>query len=378
LNDCGGYDQWHIDRGQSLDQRLQAVADVGMSLCSPEHVVDLGAGRGELSAYFARKHAKVTAIDYSSCAQNLIQQTIGDDTEALSRVAVKCDSVTNPAAYSDEYDLAIAADIVEHLSHHELDRLYSLISEKLEPRCGSLVIHTAPNLWNYRYEHPRQQRAAIDAGFWLPKTRRTYYECLMHINEQNPRILRKQLAKHFPHVFLWFTDSQGMGGSLLRKFTIQDFRTATSVFAIASHKPICRKSLADVFSMDALSEEDHSLVKLTVSDSPKAVYSGESFAVSVELRNSTSRNLKSLPPYPFHICYHWLNEDDSIYLWEGLRAQVTPSLFAGHSSEYKLKIIAPKDTGLFKLEIATVQEQVRWSMGAEHNSTIKIRVITRK
>ena len=173
LRDCGGYINWHQNKGKTLDdQRLGVVADVAKTLTRPVRVVDIGAGRGELSYHFAKGGAEVTAIDYSKDSVALIEQTFEGDDEARQRITIICDSVTNPIAYNGHYNVAIASDIIEHLSPNELDVLYELINEHLSPD-GVLVMHTAPNLWHYRYEHPRQQQRAKQVGCWLPKVRRT-------------------------------------------------------------------------------------------------------------------------------------------------------------------------------------------------------------
>ena len=56
---------------------------------------------------------------------------------------------------------------------------------------------------------------ATKLGAFLPIEPRSRYEKLMHINEQNPRLLLHQLKKHFKHVLLWFGAPEDPAGSLI-------------------------------------------------------------------------------------------------------------------------------------------------------------------
>lgn len=362
LKDCGGYEQWRRSKGKSIDPRLQAVADVGMSLNSHRRVLDLGAGRGELTRLFAKQGSEVTAIDYSKDAVELIKKTMGDSHN--TNVNVICDSVLNPDIYDQSYDLAVASDIVEHLSPEEDDALYNIVSEKLRHNKGALVVHTAPNQWFYRYEHPRQQKAAIQAGFWLPRTRRTWYERLMHVNEQNPRVLKRQLLRYFPHVLIWFTDTQNMGGSLLRRFSIAELRRARSIFAVASHRPIDSEKLKDLFRMAPLTSQEAENVTLQVDGMPMNIRTDEVFLVSAKLNNATDIRLVSILPYAFNLSYHWLDEDGKLIVFDGHRSILDSPLNAHSQASYSVTIKAPSNSGRYILRVLPVQEEVRWHEAA--------------
>jgi hypothetical protein len=110
-------------------------------------------------------------------------------------------------------------------------------------------VHTFPNLWYYRYEYLRRRRIAASVGAYLPPQPRSRYELLMHINEQSPRVLKKQLNRHFKYVILWFADLQNPGGSLVNKFSKKEICAAPSLFALASHQPINQEQLKNRFQM---------------------------------------------------------------------------------------------------------------------------------
>lgn len=359
LNDCGGFSEWRRSKGAAIDSRLQAVADAALAFGKPGSVVDLGAGRGELTRLFYEQGAEVTAIDYSADACALVSQTLADMDGPAANVRVVCGSVLEPDAYKGDYDLAVAADIVEHLSPAENDALYALVSEKLEKNKGLLVVHTAPNAWNYEYLHPQEQKKAVDAGFWLPRIRRTWYERLMHINEQNPRVLKRQLEKHFPYVVLWFADSTA-GGSLLRRFGVSDFKKSTSIFAIASHKPIDMDVLKSAFIMPVIPARYSAIVDVKPAESTRQVHAGQRFEVSVQVENLTDVRLVSVQPCPVNLSYHLLNEQGEVCVFDGVRTPFHTSLWPKEVGVYNLSVKAPMKAGIYYLQLAAVQEGVRW------------------
>src|SRR2546429_3073745 len=110
-------------RGKALgDGRLQAMAALA-GMKAGGRTLDLGCGRGELTYYLARQGFEVTAIDYSSQALRLAEHCFSGEGELRDRVRFVCDSVCT-ARLEGQYDLAIAADVIEHLSESELNRLY--------------------------------------------------------------------------------------------------------------------------------------------------------------------------------------------------------------------------------------------------------------
>ncbi|NNJ91330.1 MAG: hypothetical protein HKP55_06630, partial [Gammaproteobacteria bacterium] len=310
---------------------------------------------------------------YSDDAVNLINQTL-EGVNYKDRVSVHRDSVLNEDIYSQNFDLAIACDLIEHLSSEELDQLYQLVSSHLTEEKGVFLIHTAPNLWNYLYEHPRQQRLAKQAGFWQPRIRRSWFEKIMHINEQNPRILKKQLKKSFPYVYLWFGDHNN--SSLLQEFSIADLRQSTSIFALASHHPVDIVELSKSISMAVLTDEETDLIKQHVltEDIPEVVPVGATFQIDTLLNNFTSHTLTSRNPYPFHLSYHWLDETGDFYVRDGERSQLSIPVAAGSQKNCHVRVVAPETPGTYQLHVAPVQEAVRWFDKA-CSSRITIKVI---
>jgi 2-polyprenyl-3-methyl-5-hydroxy-6-metoxy-1,4-benzoquinol methylase len=360
LQDCG-FTQWRRTKGKLLsDSRLQTVADVAVAAGTPARVADLGAGRGELTYFFAQQGAKVTSIDYSSDAIGLVEKTFEGSEDNFKRVKLVCDSVLNPEIYEDAYDLAVASDLIEHLSDDEDETLYGLISGLLKPKEGTFVVHTAPNFWLYKYQHPRQQKAAKQVGCWLPRIRRTWYEKLMHINEQSPRVLKKQLARHFPHVLIWFADAEHLGGSLLRRYSIAEMRNATSLFAIASHRPIDRQAIIALFRLQPLTQTQAQQISLKVLKAPRQVEPGALFVIEAALDNCSDVSLNSHGEHPLHLSYHWESLQAESVVYDGLRSALTPSAMPRRQTQYSVQVRAPSEMGRFVLRVLPVQEGVRW------------------
>lgn len=361
LNDCGGYSQWSRNKNQITDSRLRAVADLGMAFGIPTKLVDLGFGRGELTKHFAAQGTQVTAIDYSPSAIKLIEKTIGDDVSLNKNISIICDSVLNRDKYDGDYEIAIASDIIEHLSPDEDELLYQIISERLRVKDGVFIIHTSPNIWFYKYEHPRQQQAARNLGFWLPRTRRTWYERIMHINEQSPRVLKKQLSRYFSHVCLWFGSYDDPGGSLLRHYRISNIRQSSSIFAVASNHAIDIKAIKAALAMEPLPMDEADKIKLHVIDAPNLMEVGKKYTVKISLVNGSNRLLASRHPNPIHLSYHWKDAvTGDIAVFEGLRSLLLPPCPSGRFQEYKLKVDPPKNPGFYFLKITLVQEMVKW------------------
>jgi len=359
LRDCGGFDDFKRSRGARIeDDRLLAVSTLA-STGIAGRALDLGCGRGEVSLDLARKGYEVTAVDYSEEAVRLAREACaagypGDGSIRFHR----CD--VNAAPIEGLYDVVIASDLIEHMFPEELDRLYSLVARHLSPG-GFFLIHTFPNLWFYRYDYARRQRLARRLGAYLPDEPRTRYELLMHINEQSPRVLRRQLARYFPHVDLWFGHPESAADNLMRVFSRAEMRAAPDLFAVASHTPIPREQLIARFRMDALPNLPSGAIGIRLERTPEAIRRNSRFTIRPVLHNSSGLDLRSAEPYPVHLSYHWLGRETEEYLvFDGQRSRLHPSLRNGETNSYQMTVDAPDVAGEFRLRVTLVQEFVRW------------------
>jgi radical SAM protein with 4Fe4S-binding SPASM domain len=374
LTDCGGFEAYRRSGGRLLvDERLVAVADIA-SLKPSGRVLDLGCGRGELTYYFASLGHSVTSIDYSRDAIELAHETFRDNPELKSRVDLICDDVCS-IRLTGYYDLAIASDVIEHLNPAELDCLYREVAEHLSPT-GIFVVHTYPNLWFFHYDYPRKRRLAAERGEFLPEEPRTKFELLMHINEQNPRVLRRQLNQYFPNVVLWFGEPSDMGGSLLRSFSHRELAGARDLFAIASPSLVDLDQLICRFQTRTLQPVLLRDLRLSGAASQLVVSTGVEFEVEVELENKTPMPIGSVMPYPVLISYHWLQPDGYVVVHDGIRTAIKPLLAPGHRRPFSVRIVAPDQPGSYVLRITLVQEGMQWfdqpEIGLYHDCLVTV------
>jgi len=360
LQDCGGFDQYARTGGKRIDEdaRLLAVAAIA-GLKTSGRVLDLGCGRGELVHYFAEQGFEVTAVDYSEAAIELVEQTFRNEPDLRRRVELICSDVSS-VPLSGYHDVAVASDVIEHLSPEELDRLYARVAKHLSAD-GIFVVHTYPNLWYFQYDYVRKRRIASDIGAYLPAQPRTRYERLMHINEQSPRVLKRSLARHFNHVLLWFANSEAPGGSLMQKFSRRQMCAARDLFAVASHSSIDIEKLKDRFRSHPLPETGLSGIRLTAPQAPREIAVGSVAFLTVELVNGSRYVLASCPPYPVHISYRWLDPSTlTAVVSDGIRSAIQPPLSPGTRASFRLKINSPTKPGSYILRVTLVQEFIRW------------------
>jgi len=360
LLDCGGFDSFKRTGGVKLDDpRLRTVAQLA-TLAPRGRALDLGCGRGELSIQLARMRFDVTAIDYSPDAIALAKSAAARSGIG-AKIRYLCDDLVN-APLDGEYDAVVAADVIEHLSPAELDRLYERIAAHLSPQ-GLFVIHTYPNSWYYRYEHARKRRVARSVGAYLPLNPRSRYEQLMHINEQSPRVLRRQLRQYFPHVLLWFCD-HGVARpfeNLTRHFSIREMAQAGDLFACASARPLEAAVIAREFRMDPALSIHAGDLRIEVLRVPVASAAGSTFHVDVRVENRSRASLKSYPPNPVHLSYHWLERVTAkVTIFDGERSVLDPALDAQSTQSYCMSVRAPVAKMSYRLRITLVQEFVRW------------------
>jgi hypothetical protein len=226
------------------------------------------------------------------------------------------------------FDAVTASDVIEHLGVEELDRLYVKVARALAP-ATIFVIHTFPNLWYYKYGYRRNRRIVRRLGAYLPPEPRSRYELMMHINEQSPRRMLRQLRSYFRHVLLWLgdpDDALGNLGSVPRK---EFCRGAKSLFAVASHRPVRIEEVRSLLRMPALEALPLDAVHIRFSEDPLYVGVHGDFCLQIEVENLSGSYLQSIPPFPVHLSYHWIDHQGSIRVFDGERTQFVPALAPG-------------------------------------------------
>jgi cyclopropane fatty-acyl-phospholipid synthase-like methyltransferase len=385
---CHGYDAFATYQGQRLlDERLQAVATIA-GLKQSGRVLDLGCGRGELSYYFAQQGFEVTAIDYSPTAIDLAQQCLATAPALAQRVQLICADVNQVELELGTYDLAIATDLIEHLAPAELTQLYQRLQQWLKPD-GLLIIHTFPNRWYYQYDYARKRRQAKALGAYLPSQPRSRDEQRMHINEQSPRVLQRQLAASFAQVQVWFS-GQGenyVGGSLVQPFSRRDLAAAPSLYAIAARQPgptRLRDRLCELLQTQPIPSPRlpwgqglrPAQLRLRLLATPTTLPPGVTIEIPVQLDNASAYKLHSGGAYPIYWAFRWLDPTGAIIVENGQRTRlippslpptaIPPAPTKNHiglrysTQSYFVRIVTPTQPGPYQLRVTLVQERVRW------------------
>lgn len=117
--------------------------------------------------------------------------------------------------------------------------------------------------------------------------------------------------------------------------------------------------------MHALPDGAVAELRLSIEDCPESVACGTTAAVRVRLKNGSSEDLGSFPPFPMQLAYRWFTDDDTEVTGpEALRTALKPVVRAHEEASYVVTFVAPEEPGRFRLRVTLVQELVRWLDGA--------------
>jgi len=372
LCDCGGYDIFKRTKGKTLDNRL--LANYLISEPKPaKRILDIGCGRGELCFALANAGAEVIGIDYSDDAIKLAMETYDGEHISGSLSFICGDIVTYPV--QGQFDVIIASDFIENVEHSILETILQKCSSLLKPE-GRIILHTAPNRLYYDKFYFQQRLKAKEAGSWLPPNPRTYYEDIMHINEQTPDSLRSLLTSSFPYSLVWVTSGGSMTGSLEREYSEKELYESRDIFAVASFNPISKEDILSSLKQFPL-QRDNLSIEIIVLQYPTEVKVGNQFHLNLQITNTGSEKMASMEPSPVHISYHWRDNEGKIVIFDGIRTAITPPLYPQEAREIVATVISPLNPGHFLLEITMVQEGCFWFEEICDSLPIKIQIEVR-
>ncbi|HVT61456.1 MAG TPA: glycosyltransferase [Thermoanaerobaculia bacterium] len=109
-----------------------------------------------------------------------------------------------------------------------------------------------------------------------------------------------------------------------------------------------------------LPPEVGSRLAVTVLAAPPRVEHATTFEIEVEVENGSRHLLASTQPHPVHLSYRWLNAAGEVVVADGERTVLLPPLTAGEGRRYSMRVTAPVIDGTLTLQVALVQEMVRW------------------
>jgi 2-polyprenyl-3-methyl-5-hydroxy-6-metoxy-1,4-benzoquinol methylase len=371
LQDCGGYDSFKRYQGKQLtDNRLLAA----FYLANPGNgtsILDIGCGRGELCYALARAGASVTGIDYSPSAIAIAEKTFSDAINK-DKLEFICDDFLQ-FNFNKEFDRIIATDFIEHIEQSRSDLVLRKVAGLLKPE-GMFILHTSPNALNYGITYEEKRAIARSVGSYLPKNPRTYYEDMMHINEQTPDSLKTELEKHFPHAIVWVASVPDIMGSFGREFTWGETVNARSIFAVASHSPLDLAHLHHLLIQNPLDTKTLR-AKISLCSFPETVSPDEHFNVDIMLENLSDERWVSLPPNPVHLSYHWFDEKGVCIVFDGIRTVIRYPLFPEKSQHFSMDVVAPKTSGDYVLQITLVQEECVWFEKIVQNLPVSLMIM---
>lgn len=375
LGDCGGHDASSRYQAEVLDdERLLAVLAM-TGLKKNGNLLDLGCGRGEISYQAAKGGFQVIGIDYSDASLDLANELLERSPELEDHLSFEKGNAVSFAP-KEFQDVVVAANLIEHLNPDEVELCYAKVASYLAPG-GIFILHTFPNSWFYDYDYPRRRRAAAAAGAYLPAEPRTRFEKLMHVNEQNPRVMLAQLRRHFPYVTLWLGSPQDPSGSLTERKSPRQLGAYPNVFALASNALLPKKLLTELVATRPIPTQAlEGRILLSLESPPLVSFCRKQFDLTIRIKNNSDHTLVSLTPHPIRLSYHWVCKDSGeLSVFEGLRSALPRPLSPGCSETYKALCTAPERPGTYILIITIVQEGIAWwdeSSGIESSLEMRI------
>lgn len=320
---------------------------------SGEKIIDIGCGRGELSYLASSMGANVTGIDYSKSSIEIAKKTYGEKSNLKF---IQADILFYES--EEKFDKILAADFVEHIEPLALDKIYCKVASLLSSK-GVFIIHTSPNKSFYTEKYNQDRKTAKSIGSYLPPNPRTYYEDLMHINEQTPETLEKNLKKHFKKAVVWTASIDNIAGNLAEKAKEINLISHKSIFAIASCYEVSENEILSLISQTCLNTE-HIDVSISLEKQYIELHPGQKVKLPIVIRNNGEAPLKSLQPNPIHISYHWKNCNGDCFEYDGLRTPFQTPLMPDESRMIDIEVIAPEIPNNYVLEISLVQEYCFW------------------
>ena len=113
---------------------------------------------------------------------------------------------------------------------------------------------------------------------------------------------------------------------------------------ITFHSPVLAKPSADI----------------QVIITPSAMFCNEVAAIELVITNTGSEHWQTSGQRPVRACYHWLDSNGKMYLYDGLRSALPKDISPGESVCMSVSIKAPEIEGSFILWLTLVQENGVW------------------
>jgi ubiquinone/menaquinone biosynthesis C-methylase UbiE len=191
LQGCEGYEDFRCGK---VSRRLLVGLET-VAIQPGQRILDIACGRGEATLWLAEQGAWAWGLDYAVPALHIAQEEANQRLSAQRVRFIAANARLLP--FTDgSFDHVLMMDVVEHLYPWELRQALCEAYRVLRPG-GQLLVHTAPNLWYYRWGYPAFRLTERVRGRELPidPKQRFQYHSLMHVNEQSPWSLRQAMRR---------------------------------------------------------------------------------------------------------------------------------------------------------------------------------------
>jgi ubiquinone/menaquinone biosynthesis C-methylase UbiE len=374
LTDCGGYDTFLQSKGMRLDARLENMTMLAGDIRG-KRVLDIGCGRGELTHSLYEMGASATGVDYSrdaiAIANSTFKNHIGETLRYLQQ-----DILSFPE--ENTFDRILMAYLVEHIEEEPLALLFEK-SARLLNENGYVIIHTAPNKLFYDTVYKSRVAEARRAGAYLPQNPRTYYEDLMHINEQTPETLRTALNKNFSTVVVWTAESDDHVLEWMNKdCPYAESCKHNSIYAVASNSKAVLEILDDLDDLGNYRLEK-SDIDIEIQTDAKHIRTeiGHDYPVRVRICNNGKKPLRRFSAHPICLSYHIYDSNGDIVVWDGYRTPLSRNVPLHGVVEQDMIFRMDgnlKNPGEYTAVITVVQEGMFWFDDIDARFTKRINV----
>lgn len=194
---CGGVEFFHA-YGADVLKPLMQQAVIAAGLEKGMRLLDVGCGRGELTANLAKKGFDIIGIDYSAEAVDLAQKS-------FPHAAYQQGRLETLAFQEASFDRIFFLGTIEHLYDDEIKTLIQQF-EKLLKKGGAVIITTCTNPLYYKCwtfsARARLSRLVNRFGISLkaPRPPRSEEDESMHVNELRYFRLKRLLGSPHWHV----------------------------------------------------------------------------------------------------------------------------------------------------------------------------------